>query len=54
MIPILNVVLISDKDENALSKYSQCYSYGNTVYKMQTEMSNLIQVPGSLVFAAVY
>ena len=62
-IPIFNVVLISHKDENAinngkhvvlfhLSKYFDKL-YGNTVYKMQTEMSNFIQVPASLVFAAI-
>ena len=55
--------MISDKDENAintgkhvvlfhLSKYSEKL-YGNIVYKMQIEMSNFIQVPASLVFAAV-
>ena len=27
--------------------------YGNIVYKMQTKMSNFIQVPASLVFAAI-
>ena len=27
--------------------------YGNIVNKMQTEMSNFIQVPASLVFAAI-
>ena len=62
MIPIFNVVLISDKNENVinngkhvvlflLSKYSDKL-YGNIVYRMQTEMSNFIQVPASLVFAA--
>ena len=44
MIPIFNVALISDKDENAtlfhLSKYSDKL-YGNIVGKMQIEMSNL-------------
>ena len=55
MIPIFNVVLLSDKDENAtnngkhvvlchLSKYSDKL-YGNIVYKMQIEMSNFSQVP---------
>ena len=50
MTPIFNVVLISDKDENAinkgkhvvsfhLSKYSDKL-YGNIVYKIQIEMSN--------------
>ena len=63
MIPIFNVVLIPDKDENAinngkhvvlflLSKYSDKL-YGNIVYRTQIEMSNLIQVPASLVFAAI-
>ena len=63
MIPIFNVVLISDKDENAinkgkhvvlfhLSKYSDKL-YGNIVYKIQIEMSNFIKVPASLVFAAI-
>ena len=64
MIPIFNVVLISDKDENAinndkyvvlfhLSKYFIDKLYGNIVYKMQIEMSSFIQVPASLVFAAI-
>ena len=52
----LHVVLISDKDENAInngnlfrsSKYSD--KRGNVIYKMQIEM---IQVPASLVFAAI-
>ena len=52
----LRVVLISDKDENAinngnlfhLSKYSD--KRGNVIHKMQIEM---IQVPASLVFAAI-
>ena len=63
VIPIFNVVFISDEDENAidngkhvvlfdLSKYSDKL-YGNIVYKMQIEMSNFIQVPVSLVFAAI-
>ena len=57
MIPIFNVVLISDKDKNAinngkhvvlflLSKYSDKL-YGNIVYRTQIEMSNFIQVPVS-------
>ena len=57
MIPVFNVVLISDKDENAtdngkhvalthLSKYSDKL-YG------KAEMSNFTQVPASLVFAAI-
>ena len=56
-------VLISDKDENAidngkhialfhLSKYSDKF-YGNIAYKMQIEMTNFIQVPASLAFAAI-
>ena len=57
------VVLISDKDENAinndkyvvlfhLSKYFDKL-YDNIVYKMQIEMSSFIQVPASLVFAPI-
>ena len=57
MIPVFNVVLISDKDENAsdngkhvvlfrLSKYSDKL-YG------KVEMSNFSQLPASLVFAAI-
>ena len=57
VIPVFNVVLISDKDENAsdngkhvvlfrLSKYSDKL-YG------KVEMSNFSQVPASLVFAAI-
>ena len=64
MIPIFNVVLMSDKDENAinngkhvvlfhLSKYS-VKLYGNIVCKMKIEMNNFIQVPASLVFAATF
>ena len=63
MIPVFNVVLISDKNENAtdngkhvvlfhLSKYSDKL-YGNIVYTMQIETSNFSQVPASLVFAAI-
>ena len=63
MILIFNVVLISDKDENTinndkhvvlfhLSKHSDKL-YVSFVYKMQIEMSNFIQVPASLVFAAI-
>ena len=55
--------MISDNDKNAidngkhvvlfhLSKYSDKL-YGNTVYQMQIEMINFIQVPASLVFAAI-
>ena len=44
MIPIFNLALISDKDENAtlfhLSKYSGKL-YRNNVCKMQIEISNL-------------
>ena len=54
MIPLFNVVLVSDKDENAinkgkhvvlfrLSKYSEKF-YGNIIYKIQIEMSNFIKV----------
>ena len=63
MIPIVNVVLISDKDENTINngkhvvlfhllKYSDKL-YGNIVYKMHIEMSEFIQVLASLVFAAI-
>ena len=62
MIPIFNVVLISNKDGNAINNskhvvlfYSSKYSdelYGNNVYQMQIEMSNFFKVPTSLVFAA--
>ena len=63
VIPIFNVLLISDKDENTinkgkhvvlfhLSKYSDKI-YGNIVNKIQTEMSNFVKVPASLVFAAI-
>ena len=63
VIPIFNVVLISDKDENAinngkpvvllhLSKYPHKH-YGNIVYKKQIEMNNFSQVPASLVFAVI-
>ena len=60
--PIFNVVLISDKDKNSINNdkhilfhLPKCSDklYGNIVYKMQTEMSNLIQVPASLVFAGI-
>ena len=64
MIPISNVVLISDKDENAINngkhvvvvyllKYSDKF-YGNIVCQMHTEVSNFVQVPGSLIFAAIW
>ena len=54
--------MISDKDENTINngkhivlfdllKYSDKL-YGNIVYKMQTEMSNFIEVPASFLFAA--
>ena len=63
MIPIFDVVLISDKDENTinngkqvvvflLSKYSDKL-YGDIVYRTQTGMSNFIQVQASLIFAAI-
>ena len=62
VIPIFNVALISDKDENAinnsklvsfhLSKYSDKL-YGNIIYKMQIETSNFIQVSASLALAAI-
>ena len=55
--------MISDKDENTINndkhvvlfdllKYSDKL-YGNIVYKMQTEMSNFLQVPASLLFVAI-
>ena len=59
---MFNVVLISNNDENAInnSKHtlfhlSKCSDkiYGNIVCKTQIEMSNFIQVPASLVFAAI-
>ena len=63
MMPIFNVVLISDKDKNAINKGKHVILfhlskqsdklYGNSVYKIQTEMSNFTKVPGSLVFAAI-
>ena len=59
VIPIFDVVLISDKDENTinngkhvlfqLSKSSDKL-YGNIVYMIQIEMSHFIQAPASLVF----
>ena len=62
MISIFIVVLISDKDENAinngkhvlchLSKYSDKL-YGNIGSKTQIEMSNFTQVAASLVFAVI-
>ena len=60
MIRIFNVVLMSDKDENAINdgnlfhlwKYSDII-YDNIVYKMRIERSNFIQVLASLVFAAI-
>ena len=58
MIPIF-----SDKVENAINngKHNVLFHLlelsdklsGNTFYKMQIEMSNFIQVPASLVFAAI-
>ena len=62
MIPIFNVVLISDKDENAinkskhvvwfhLSKYSDKV-YGNAVFKIQIKMGNFIKKSNLIVFAA--
>ena len=44
LIPIFNVVLISDKDENAILFHLLKYSdklYGDIVCKVQIEMSNL-------------
>ena len=63
MIPIFNIVLISDNNENAinngkhvvlfhLSKFFDKL-YGNIVYQMQIELSNFIQLPASLVFAVI-
>ena len=61
MVPIFNVVLISDKDENVINKckhvilfhLSKCSDklYGKIIYKIQIQMSNLIKVPASVVFA---
>ena len=52
VIPILNVILILDKDENAINNgkhvlfhLSKC---SIKLYKMQTEMGDFIQVPPSL------
>ena len=63
MIPIFNVVLIPDKDENTINNGKQVslfllwkYSdkrYGNIDYRTQIQMSNFIQVRASLVFAAI-
>ena len=63
MIPIFNVILLSDKDENVINNgehmvlflLSKCSDklYGNIVYRTQIEMSNIIQVQASLVFAAI-
>ena len=63
MIPIFNVVLKSDKDENVinngkhfvlflLSKYSDKL-YANIVFRTQIEMINFIQVQASIAFAAI-
>ena len=63
VIPIFNVVLISDKDENVINngkhvvlflllKYFDKL-YGNIDYRTQIEMSNFIRVQASLVFAAI-
>ena len=63
MIPLFNVVLISEKDENAINKGKHIilfhlwkYSdklYDNIIYKIQTEISNFIKVPAPRVFAMV-
>ena len=63
MIPIFNVVLIPDKDENKINNGKQVslfllwkYSdklYGKIDYRTQIQMSNFIQVQASLVFAAI-
>ena len=62
VIPIFNVLLISDIYENSinngkhfifyLSKHSDKI-YDNIVYKRQIEMSNFIQVPASFVFVTI-
>ena len=59
VIPIFNIVLILDKDTNAidngkhvlfyLSKYSDKL-YNNIVYIRRIEISHFIQVPPLLVF----
>ena len=62
MIPIFNVVLISDKDENAINNgkhvlfhLSKCSDklYGNIAIKTSIAMSKFIQVTASLVFATI-
>ena len=63
VIPLFNVVLVSDKDENVinegkqvvlfhLSKYSDKL-YDNIIYKTPTEISNFIKIAASRVFAMV-
>ena len=62
VILISNIVLISDKYENAMNKGEYValfhllkYSdklYDNIVEKIQIEMINFMKVPGSLVFVA--
>ena len=63
VIPIFDVVLISDKDENTINngkhvsfQLSKCSDklYGNIVYTIQIEMSHFIQAPASLVFATIF
>ena len=63
MIPIFDVVLMSDKDENTtnngkhvLFQLSKCSDklYGIIVYMIQTEMSHFIQAPASLVFTTIF
>ena len=64
VIPIFNVVLISDKYENVITngkhvvlfhllKHSDKLS-GNIVYKIQIKMGHFIQVTASLAFAVIY
>ena len=62
VILISNIILISDKYENAINKGEYValfhllkYSdklYDNIVEKIQIEMINFMKVPGSLVFVA--
>ena len=63
MIPIFNVVMISDKNENVIDKDKHVVLFhllkysdklcGNIGYKIQIEMNNFIKVPASLLFAAI-
>ena len=60
MIPIFNVVLISDNGKNAINNGNLFHLpkksdklCGNIVYKMQIEMSSLMQVQASYVLTAI-